>query len=113
MTNDEIKVLIVEIRRYAAHRLSDVARGVETPALAARTQRATAARMAVPTVPVAMARMVACSYPSRPKICRAASRIRSRAGWERRTGVAWLDLSMLPKLAQKTQVCKQVFSLLG
>jgi hypothetical protein len=35
MTNDEIKALIVEIRRYAEHRLSDVARGVETPALAA------------------------------------------------------------------------------
>jgi hypothetical protein len=35
MTNDEIKALIVEIQRYAAHRLGDVARGLETPALAA------------------------------------------------------------------------------
>ncbi|MFP3273508.1 MAG: hypothetical protein RXR52_21780 [Paraburkholderia sp.] len=35
MTNDEIKALIVEIRRYAENRRADVARGAETPALAA------------------------------------------------------------------------------
>jgi hypothetical protein len=35
MTNDEIKALIEVIQHYAAHRLGDVARGAETPALAA------------------------------------------------------------------------------
>jgi hypothetical protein len=35
MKNDEIKALIVEIQRYAENRRGDVARGAETPALAA------------------------------------------------------------------------------
>jgi hypothetical protein len=34
MTNGEIKTLIEEIQRYADNRLSDVARGAQTPALA-------------------------------------------------------------------------------
>lgn len=35
MTNDKMKGLRDEIQRYALHRLNDVARGAETPALAA------------------------------------------------------------------------------
>ncbi|WP_144151431.1 hypothetical protein [Paraburkholderia sp. BCC1885] len=35
MQNNDIKALIVEIQRYAENRQSDVARGAETPALAA------------------------------------------------------------------------------
>jgi hypothetical protein len=35
MTNEQIKSLVQEVQRYAGKRLSDVARGLETPALAA------------------------------------------------------------------------------